>query len=92
MGCPLGLCLQSVVAAQGVGMEQQSPLCVLERLGGAGQDEIARFPSVLLNMVRTEMVHYRDSEDGNDLLAHYPFRRAVLCGVRDSAAGGSRGR
>jgi len=55
----------------GVGMDNQPPLAVLQRLGYTGDERIALFPPVLLDDISTDLLLSCRPETGNDLLAHY---------------------
>ena len=58
----------------GVGMDNQPPLAVLQRLGYTGDERIALFPPVLLDDISTDLLLPCRPEAGNDLLAHYRRR------------------
>ncbi|MGC8878362.1 MAG: hypothetical protein ACP5R2_03995, partial [Anaerolineae bacterium] len=59
----------------GVGMDNRSPLTVLQRLGYTGNEQIALFPPVLLDDISTDLLLSCRPETGNDLLAHYILPR-----------------
>lgn len=59
----------------GEGMDKQTPLEVLHRLGYNGSDQIALFPSLLLGTISTYLVLACDPEGVNDLLTYYRIRQ-----------------
>jgi len=66
----------------GVGMDHQSPLAVLQRLGYTGDERIALFPPVLLDAIRADLLLSCCPETGNDLLAHYRSSQIGVPGTR----------
>jgi transposase len=61
----------------GIGMNQQTPLMTLRRLGYTGSNDIALLPPVLLDPISADLVVSCDRQPGNDLLATYTFVRPV---------------
>jgi transposase len=55
----------------GEGMDKQTPLEVLRRLGYNGPDQIALFPPLLLDEISSDLILACDPEGGNDLLTYY---------------------
>jgi transposase-like protein len=54
----------------GEGMDKQTPLEVLHRLGYNGSDQIALFPPALLGTISTDLLLACDPQGGNDLLTY----------------------
>ena len=55
----------------GHGMDQQTPLQVLHRLGYTGSDNIVLLPPLLLDPISTDLLLSCDRQGGNDVLATY---------------------
>jgi len=56
---------------QGKGMNGQPPLTVLKKLGYDGDEQIALFPTILLDRISADLLLALDQPPGNDLLTHY---------------------
>jgi transposase len=61
----------------GIGMDMQTPLMALRRLGYTGSSDIALLPPVLLDPISADLLVSCDRQPGNDLLATYIAVRRV---------------
>jgi transposase len=62
----------------GKGMDKQTPLQVLHRLGYNGPDHIALFPPLLLDEISTDLILACNPRGGNDVLTYYNIRARNL--------------